>query len=229
MAEPTRKRPAQRTPLNRALVIEAGLEIAREEGLARLTMRRLAERLGVEAMSLYNHVRDKRDLLNGLSGLLISRIERPDPALPWRARLEAAFLRLYETLCDNPWMVMAIASDQTEPTGPGVAEGLELIVGMLEEAGLDPAGQVSAFRGMLALCLGLVMGHTLGLQASPAEALAHFREWDPNRLRQPGVPRLASLAPQFLITTPTDDVRFMLEGYLAAVERAGSSRQARGG
>jgi len=211
-----RKSASRRGSLSRQAVIEAGLAIVTSEGLARLTMRRLADHLSVEAMSLYNHVRDKHDLLDGIASLVLARIQPPDPALPWATKLEAIFYDLYDALAANPWLVAVLTSEGIEPTGEEVLAGIDIIIGILEEAGLEPAQRVNAFRGMLALCFGLVMAHTLGLRSSPSDALAHFAEWDPTRWRNAG-PHLAALAPQFLITKPGDDVRFMLDAYLAAL------------
>ncbi len=217
MGSQKRKPASQRGQLSRPAVIDAGLAIVVSEGLARLTMRRLAEQLGVEAMSLYNHVRDKSDLLDGIASLVLSRVQPPDPALPWVIRLEAIFYGLYDTLTANPWLVTVLTSEGIEPSGREVLAGIETIIGILEEAGLDPAQRVNAFRGMLALCFGLVLAHTLGLRSSPADALARFAQWDPTKWRDADLPRLAALAPQFLITKPGDDVRFMLDAYLAAL------------
>lgn len=226
MDKPTRKPPAQRGQLNRTLIVEAGLAIVRVEGLDRLTMRRLAAQLGVEAMSLYNHVRDKRDLLDGLASQALAAIPHPDPAQPWTRRLEAVFFSLYEAFSADPWLVTVLTAEEIEPSGREVLTGMEVIIGVLEDAGLAPAQRVNAFRGMLALCFGLVLTHTLGLRASPAAALERFGAWDADKWRDAGVPRLAALAPQFLATKPGDDVRFMFDGYLAAIARLKSDSAA---
>ncbi|WP_255355826.1 TetR family transcriptional regulator, partial [Frankia sp. CpI1-P] len=63
------------------------MRLADERGLAGLTMRRLAAELGVEAMSLYNHVANKRDLLDGIAARVYESIPLPDPALAWDERL----------------------------------------------------------------------------------------------------------------------------------------------
>jgi len=222
MTSPIRKRrkvAPRRGRLDRQAVLEAGLAILSEQGAAELSMRRLAVRLGVQAMSLYNHVRDKRDLLDGVAGLVLARIPTPDEKLPWRERLEAIFVDLYETLAAHPWLVMMLAAEQAEPKDRVVLAGLETIVGILQEAGLRPPQQVSAFRGMLALCYGLVLAHTLGLSMSPSQAEAYWADWDPSELNPTLTPRLAKLGPQFLLTRPRDDLRFMLDAYLTALEK----------
>jgi AcrR family transcriptional regulator len=222
MTNPIRKRrnvAPPRARLDRQTVLEAGLAILSEQGAAGLSMRRLAVRLGVQAMSLYNHVRDKRDLLDGIAGLVLARIPTPDQKLRWRERLEAIFVDLYETLAAHPWLVMMLAAEQAEPKDRTVLAGLETIVGILEEAGLSPPRQVSAFRGMLALCYGLVLTHTLGLSMSPSKAEAYWADWDPAELNPTLTPRLAKLGPQFLLTRPRDDLRFMLDAYLTALEK----------
>ena len=73
-----------RTRLNRTLVLRAAIELADANGLEALTMRRLAEELHVEAMSLYNHVANKADLLDGIIGTLLAEMAIPDATdLSW--------------------------------------------------------------------------------------------------------------------------------------------------
>ena len=73
-----------RTPLSRERVLRAAVAFADENGIASLSMRKLGEALGVEAMSLYNHVANKDDLLDGMIDLVFSEIDLPSR----RSRLE---------------------------------------------------------------------------------------------------------------------------------------------
>ncbi len=77
-------RPAQ---IDRDSVLSAALELADADGLAAVSMRAVAERLGVTPMALYRHVGDKDGLLDGLVERLLVELPLPDPALPWRERL----------------------------------------------------------------------------------------------------------------------------------------------
>ena len=77
---------AKRTPLNRERVLRAAVALADEAGIESLSMRRLGQELGVEAMSLYNHVANKDDLLNGITDLVLGEIELPDGQEDGRAR-----------------------------------------------------------------------------------------------------------------------------------------------
>ena len=73
----------QRAPLSRDRVLAAAVELADAEGLASLSMRRLAGRLGVEAMSLYHYVRSKDELLAGSLDRVLSELELPPAGTPW--------------------------------------------------------------------------------------------------------------------------------------------------
>jgi AcrR family transcriptional regulator len=226
MDEKARKPMHRRGRLSREVIVGAAAALLASEGLTGLTMRRVAERLAVEAMSLYNHVRDKRDLLDAVAGRALSRIAIPDPTQPWPQRLRMLVLGLYDVLAANPWLVMVLTEEQIEPREPSVLAAMEAAIAIFEEAGLGPAHRVSAFRGLLALCFGLVLTHTIGLRMSPAQAEAQFAAADVAQWVNAGVPRLAALAPQFLLTRPRDDLQFMLDAYIAALEaQSGAPRK----
>src|SRR5689334_21337434 len=77
-----------RPQLTRAALLRAALELLDDAGVDGLTMRNLADRLGVQAASLYNHIRDKRDVLTLIADAIVGEVRTPDPALPWREALE---------------------------------------------------------------------------------------------------------------------------------------------
>jgi TetR/AcrR family transcriptional regulator, tetracycline repressor protein len=80
----------ERAPLTRARVLAAALDFVDREGVDALSMRKLGQALGVEAMSLYNHVESKDDLLAGVASLLLELVEVPDPSTgDWQQRLRA--------------------------------------------------------------------------------------------------------------------------------------------
>ena len=99
-----------RTPLSRGRVLAAAVELADEEGLDALTMRRLAERLGVEAMSLYYHVVNKEALLDGVAEVIVSEIneaaaqvEGPDPEDDWKTAMRMRILAAREVMLRHRW------------------------------------------------------------------------------------------------------------------------------
>ena len=95
-------RPA-RTPLSRERVLAAAIELADEEGIGALTMRRLAQELGVEAMTLYYHVANKRALLTQMVDLVESEIDLPSPGGDWKAELRRTAMSAYDALTRHPW------------------------------------------------------------------------------------------------------------------------------
>ena len=83
MATPTKPR----APLSRERVLRAGVALADENGIASLTMRKLGEAVGVEAMSLYNHVANKDDLLDGMIDVVFGEIDLPADETDWKTAM----------------------------------------------------------------------------------------------------------------------------------------------
>jgi TetR/AcrR family tetracycline transcriptional repressor len=204
-------------PLSRTKILETALRLIDKEGLPALSMRRLAGHLGVEAMSLYNHVADRGDLLDGVTNLVLSRIEPPDAKLPWQSRLEAIAMGLYKALLAHPPLVTLLATTESRVSDPTVMSGLDMIAAALGESGLSRAQQVSAFRGLIAMIFGFVMAHTQGFSSTKAAAEKHWAAWDSAQWIRPELPNLSRLAPQFLKTHADDDLRFMMQAYFAAI------------
>src|ERR1035437_6794498 len=91
-----------RTPLSRERVLRAALALADVEGIGSLTMRRLGQELGVEAMSLYNHVADKGDLLDGIVDLVFGEIAVPSDQADWKAAMRIRAISAHEALLRHP-------------------------------------------------------------------------------------------------------------------------------
>src|SRR5512139_3004146 len=88
--------PTPRLPLSHDRVLRAALAMADEEGIDAVSMRRLGQRLDVEAMSLYKHVADKEAILDGIADLVMEEVEVPDPTLPWREAIRRSAMSAHE-------------------------------------------------------------------------------------------------------------------------------------
>jgi TetR/AcrR family transcriptional regulator, tetracycline repressor protein len=205
-------------PLTRELILQAALKILDEQGLAGISMRKLAASLNVEAMSLYNYIKDKQDLLDGLANQVLSQIDLPDPSLAWNQRLEAIALLLYGALIRHPGLVIVLASEQGRPTSLKVTQGIDSMIAALAEAGLSPKQQVNAYRGLLAMCLGFVLTHTQGLSKTKAQALQDWETQEPPQWDGELHPHLTMLMPYFKQTHADDDFQFMLHAYLDYIQ-----------
>src|SRR5512144_739658 len=96
----TRKQ--SRKPLSRERVLRAAMKLVDEGGLDALTMRKLAQQLGVEAMSLYNHVENRDDIVDGMIELVAGEIE-PAAGADWRTALRGTALSTHEALMRHGW------------------------------------------------------------------------------------------------------------------------------
>jgi AcrR family transcriptional regulator len=105
VAEQTERRIKSRgrTRLSRERVLRAAVTLADEGGIDALSMRRLAKELGVEAMSLYNHVANKDDILDGIVDIVMGEIELPSDDTEWKASIRQSAISAYEALVRHPW------------------------------------------------------------------------------------------------------------------------------
>src|SRR2546428_12496310 len=87
-----------RTPLSRERVLRAAIKLADRDGIDSLSMRRLGQEVGVEAMSLYNHVRNKEDILNGMVDVVFGAIDLPSGDVDWAAAMRQLAISVRKAL-----------------------------------------------------------------------------------------------------------------------------------
>ena len=133
-----------REPLTRDRAMKAAVAIADAEGISALTMRRLATELGVEAMSLYHHVANKDEILDGITDLVVSEIQVPASGTDWRTAMRDRAISAHEVLLAHPWTAMLIMSRFN--IGPGMTRYLDATFGRLREGGFPIHGALDAWH-----------------------------------------------------------------------------------
>ena len=148
--------PRTRNPLSRDRVLQAALELADARGLAELTMRKLAKELGVEAMSLYNHVANKEDIVDGLVDLVFGEFEVAAPGeLEWKVAMRRRALSIRAALNRHRWAV-GLMEGRLNP-GPATLRNHDSVMGCLREAGFPFRDAVHAMSLMDAYIYGFAL------------------------------------------------------------------------
>ena len=173
--------------LDRAMVLAETLRLADERGLDAVSMRAVAERLGVTPMALYRHVGDKRALLDGLVEELLAELPLPDPALPWRQRLDAMAAALRATARRHPTVFPLLLRR------PAVTEGAlrvrEAVYQALRDAGLTEPEVRRAERMLSTFLIGFAASESGGRFSVTAEQLDADLAWFGEQL-------ICAIAPQ---------------------------------
>ncbi|MGW6738089.1 TetR/AcrR family transcriptional regulator [Streptomyces sp. NPDC055013] len=133
----TRRTPPQptRETLTRQRVLHAAVELADTGGLETLTMRKLGEAVGVEAMSLYNHVANKEDLLDGMVDLVFGEVELPTPSDNWRQAMRQRAISMRLVLSRHRWAIGLMESRSTP--GPATLRHHDAVLGCLRQGGFS--------------------------------------------------------------------------------------------
>ena len=156
-----------RTPLSRERVLRAAVELADEGGIESLTMRRLGQELGVEAMSLYKHVSNKDAVLDGIVDLVLGDIDVPPSGTPWREAMRARAVSAHQVLLAHPWAALQIMSRFN--IGPGMTRYLDATLGRLLEGGFTVEGALDAWHTLDSHIYGFTL-QELGLPFAADEA-----------------------------------------------------------
>jgi len=127
----------RRAQLTRQRVVAAAVELADRDGIDSISMRRLAQELGVEAMSLYTHVRNKDDLLDGMVDAVISEIPLSADGVDWKSALRQRALAARRVVLRHPWAPRTIET-RTAP-GPSALGYVNAVIGILREGGFTIA------------------------------------------------------------------------------------------
>lgn len=144
-----------RQPLRRERIVATALELLDDAGSAALSMRTVAARLGVEAMSLYRYVTGKDDLIAGVVDLVLSEIEVPPPGTPWREAMRQRALSARAVFLRHPAAALLLESCATmTPARLAYADG---ITGLLLAGGFDATAAYRAFLLLDSYLYGFTM------------------------------------------------------------------------
>lgn len=125
------------TPLNKERVLRQALALADKESIEALSMRRLGRELDAGAMSLYHHVGNKEELLDGMVDLVFAEIHLPESRGDWKVAMRAWAVSAREVLARHPWAITLIES-RTTP-GPANLQHREAVLACLRKAGFSIA------------------------------------------------------------------------------------------
>lgn len=174
--------------LTRQRIFDAALGLADREGAQAVTMRRIARELGVEAMSLYHHVRDREDLLDGLAETMVRHgLPTPPPGVDSAALLTAFARGIRATARAHPSAFHLVGLRPLRH--PDAAASIAALLNALGTSGMTPERAVTAYRVTAAYARGYALSETVGLTFGPGVDTpipAALAPYAPALLRDPG-------------------------------------------
>jgi AcrR family transcriptional regulator len=160
--------------LSRERVLRTAVALADEHGAAGLTMRRLAKELGVEAMSLYNHVAGKADLLDGMIDLVFAEIDPPAAGGDWKAEMRQRAISTRAALLRHRWAVGEMEGRTSH--GPANLRVHDAVLGCLRAAGFSIEMTIHAMSVQDAYIYGFALQQTDMSSQTPEDFAAVARQ-----------------------------------------------------
>jgi AcrR family transcriptional regulator len=207
-------------PLSRERVLKAALELADGGGFHSLSMRKVAAKLRVEAMSLYNHVANKADLIDGLVDMVFSEIEVPEPgSVDWRTAMRSRALSVRAALQRHRWAV-GLMEGRMSP-GPANIANHNAVMGCLREGGFEFRDAVHAYSVMDAYIYGFALQERGLPFDTPEETAKVMRKQRDNVPSMDDYPYLVETAAELEKAGYDYDVEFLfgLDLILDGIER----------
>jgi AcrR family transcriptional regulator len=143
MATQSTSSPAPHAPLNRERVLRAAVALADEQGIGALTMRRLGQALGVEAMAVYKHVTNKDEIIDGMIELVVAEIELPIDAFNWKDAMRRRANSARTAYARHPWAI-SVMDSRLNP-GPAALAYYDWVIGQLRAGGFSLPMAAHAF------------------------------------------------------------------------------------
>jgi AcrR family transcriptional regulator len=185
--------------LSRDRVLFAAIQLADAGGVAEVSMRKLGQELGVEAMSLYNHVPNKDHLLDGMVDVVFSEIGLPRPEADWKSAMRERAVALRTALSSHPWAI-GLMESRRRP-GAATLRHHDAVIGCLRRAGFSLRMAAHAYSVLDSYIYGFTLNEQslpfessedvaeLGgsmLQDFPADAYPHLAEFMLEHAMKPG-------------------------------------------
>jgi AcrR family transcriptional regulator len=208
-----------RPPLTRQRVLEAALALADTGGIESLSMRKLAQELGVEAMSLYHHVANKDEILDGLVDIIFGEIALPSGP-DWRSAMRQRAVSAREALRRHPWATPLMESRATP--GPANLRHHDAVLGVLRGAGFPVELTAHAYSLLDAYIYGFALQEA-SLPFSTPEETAEVASSIMAEMAAGAYPHLTELTVEHVLQPGYDygdEFRFGLELLLDGLERA---------
>ena len=153
-------------PLSRDRVLRAAVDLADREGINALSMRKLGQEVGVEAMSLYNHVRNKEELLNGMIDIVFGEIDLPAADAEWSAAMRQRAISARQALKRHPWAI-GLMESRAQP-GPATLRHHDSVLRNLRTAGFSVELAAHAYSVLDSYIYGFTLNElTLPFDNSP--------------------------------------------------------------
>ncbi|MFG3616848.1 TetR/AcrR family transcriptional regulator C-terminal domain-containing protein [Nocardia sp. NPDC047654] len=171
----TGRGPKQRSSVE--AVVAAAIEIADVEGIGALTMRAVANRLGLTPMATYTYVPGKAELIDLMLDTVYARMERADlTGLPWRERVVRIAAENRVMLARHPWV--AYLPTTRPPLGPGLAAKYEHELGAFADLGLDDVAMDAALTFVLGFVTSVARIAIDSARAAADSALSDGQWWE---------------------------------------------------
>jgi len=209
-----------RARLNRDRVLRAAIALADTDGIASLTMRKLGVDLGIEAMSLYNHVSNKDDLLDGMIDGVFAEIDLPTGDTDWRTAMRQRAISAREVLSRHRWAI-GLMESRTTP-GPATLRHHDTVIGTLRAAGFSIAMAAHAYSALDSYIYGFALQET-SLPFDTGEDTAKLAQAIMAQFAAGEYPHLTEMAVEHVLQPGYDygdEFEFGLDLILDGLERA---------
>jgi AcrR family transcriptional regulator len=216
----TERAAARRQPLSRGQVLRAAVALADQGGIGALSMRKLGQALGVEAMSLYNHVASKGDLLDGMIDVVFSEIGLPDSDEGWKPAMRRRAISAREVLGRHRWAIGLMESRRSP--GPATVRHHDAVLGCLRAAGFSVEMTAHAYSLLDSYIYGFALQEA-SLPFGTAEETAQAAQEIAGQLPAGQYPHLAELATGHVLQPGYrygDEFEIGLDLILDALQRA---------
>jgi AcrR family transcriptional regulator len=214
-------------PLNRERVLRAAVALADESGTGSLSMRKLGDALGVEAMSLYNHVANKGDLLDGMVDFVFSEIDLPAGGADWKTSMRQRAISVRHALARHPWAI-GLMESRTSP-GPATLRHHDAVIGSLRQGGFSIEMAAHAYSVLDSYIYGFALQEA-SLPFDTAEETADVAEMIFKQLPPDEYPYLTELTVEHVLQPGYDygnEYEFGLDLILDGLERARDTARSR--
>lgn len=216
--------PAGRRTLSLDRIIDAAIDLAHRDGVVGMSMRKLADDLDVQAMSLYHHLPNKASLMTLMAQRTVSKMTLSDDGCAWDEQLIDLLVNTYRAAATNPVLLSVLAAEAHDlgalpasGTGAAALPLLERVVELLQQGRVPLQMQVDAFRGLIGITVGFITTHVNGALTTTGAA-GRSTVGEEHRTADT-VPLLGALGPALAVADPTHALRSTLHVYLAGLRQ----------